>query len=76
MRRAKFSKDLAVIRRLAVSLVCNWFARFVLLAFIRQNNNQLGRRRRENEFELTDAEVTAIETIVAEEFEGYPDDSH
>lgn len=43
-----------------------------LVMFIRQNNNQLGRRRRENEFEkLTDAEVSAIETIVAEEFEGF-----
>lgn len=45
-----------------------------LIMFIRQNNNQLGRRRRENEFEkLTDAEVTAIETIVAEEFDSYED---
>ncbi|MEO9299783.1 Fic family protein [Devosia alba] len=48
-----------------------------LIMFIRQNNNQLGRRRRENEFEkLTDAEVTAIETIVAEEFKGYEDAAH
>ncbi len=48
-----------------------------LIMFIRQNNNQLGRRRRENEFEkLTDTEVTTIETIVAEEFEGYEDAVH
>lgn len=48
-----------------------------LVMFIRQNNYQLGRRRRENEFEkLTDAEVAAIETIVAEEFKGYPEDAH
>jgi hypothetical protein len=48
-----------------------------LVMCIRQNNNQLGRRRRENHFEkLTDAQVTAMETIVAEEFGGYPDDTH
>jgi len=43
-----------------------------LILLIRQNNNRLSRRRRENEFEkLTDAEVTAIEAIVTEEFDGY-----
>ncbi|WP_029041578.1 Fic family protein [Cucumibacter marinus] len=42
-----------------------------LIMFIRQNDFQLGRRRRENEFaKLTDAEVTIVETIVGEEFEG------
>ena len=45
-----------------------------LILFIRQNNNQLGRRRRENEFEkLSDEEVATIETIVAEEFAGHQD---
>ena len=45
-----------------------------LVLFIRQNNNQLSRRRRENEFEkLTDEEVAAIESIVAEEFDGCED---
>lgn len=45
-----------------------------LTMFIRQNDNKLGRRRRENEFEkLTDAEVAAIEAIVAAEFDGYED---
>jgi Fic/DOC family protein len=48
-----------------------------LIMFIRQNNNQLGRRRRENEFEkLTDGEVVAIETVITEEFEGFEDDTH
>jgi hypothetical protein len=48
-----------------------------LIMFIRQNEYRLGRRRRENEFEkLTDAEVAAIETIVAEEFEDYSGDFH
>lgn len=48
-----------------------------LIIFIRQNNNQLGRRRRENEFEkLTDEEVAAIETIVLKAFDGYKDDAH
>jgi hypothetical protein len=43
-----------------------------LVLFIRQNNNRLGRRRRESEFEkLTDKEVAAIEAIVTEEFDGY-----
>lgn len=46
-----------------------------LVMFIRQNDNKLGRRRRENEFEkLTDAEVATIETLVSEEFDGYADD--
>lgn len=46
-----------------------------LVLFIRQNGNQLGRRRRANEFEkLTDEEVAAIESIVAEEFDGYQDE--
>ena len=43
-----------------------------LITFIRQNDNHLGRRRRENKFaKLTDAEVAAIEAIVTEEFEVY-----
>jgi len=41
----------------------------------RPNENRLGCRRREKEFEKrTDAEVSAIETIVAEEFEDYSGD--
>ncbi|MGV8856218.1 MAG: Fic family protein [Devosia sp.] len=45
-----------------------------LIMFIRQNNNQLGRRRRENEFEkLSNEEVAVIERIVADEFDGYQD---
>lgn len=47
-----------------------------LIMFIRQNNNQLGRRRRENEFErLTDVEVRTIEKIVADAFDGYSDEA-
>jgi hypothetical protein len=43
-----------------------------LLLYIRKNNGKLGKKRRENEFtELTDVEVTAIETIVREAFEGF-----
>ena len=43
-----------------------------LVLFIRQNGNQLSRRRRMNEFEkLTDEEVAAIEAIAAEEFDGF-----
>jgi Protein of unknown function (DUF1488)/Fic/DOC family len=43
-----------------------------LIMFIRQNNGSLGRKRRENEFEkLTDAEVTSLEAIVREAFEGF-----
>jgi hypothetical protein len=42
------------------------------LLYIRKNNGKLGKKRRENEFtELTDVEVTAIETIVREAFEGF-----
>ena len=45
-----------------------------LVLFIRQNGNHLGRRRRTNQFEkLTDEEVATIESIVAEEFDGYED---
>ncbi|MEO8757845.1 MAG: Fic family protein [Devosia sp.] len=43
-----------------------------LIMFVRQNNGLLGRRRRESEFaKLTDEEVTKIQTIIAEEFDGY-----
>lgn len=43
-----------------------------LIVFIRQNDNRLGRRRRESALaKLTDAEVSRIEQIVAEVFEGY-----
>jgi hypothetical protein len=43
-----------------------------LLLYIRKNNGKLGKKRRENEFaELTDVEVTAIETIVRDAFEGF-----
>lgn len=45
-----------------------------LVIFIRQNKGNLGRKRRENEFrKLTDKEVSAIEAIVREEFEGFPE---
>ena len=43
-----------------------------LVFFIRQNKGKLGKKRRENEFaKLTEQEVTAIEAIVREEFEGF-----
>jgi hypothetical protein len=43
-----------------------------LITFIRQNDGRLGRRRRENEFaKLTDIEVSDIEAIIAEAFEGH-----
>jgi Fic/DOC family len=45
-----------------------------LLMFIRKNNGRLGKQRRENEFaKLTDGEVSAVEAIVREAFEGFPD---
>ena len=43
-----------------------------LIRFIRQNEGRLGRKRREGEFEkLTDDEVTSIEAIVREAFDGF-----
>jgi hypothetical protein len=43
-----------------------------LVRFIRLNEGTLGRKRREGEFaQLTDAEVTSIEAIVCEAFDGY-----
>ena len=43
-----------------------------LVRFIRLNEGKLGRKRHEGEFEnLTDDEVTSIETIVREAFEGF-----
>jgi hypothetical protein len=43
-----------------------------LVRFIRLNEGRLGRKRREGEFaQLTDAEVTSIEAIVREAFDGY-----
>ena len=43
-----------------------------LVMFIRQNNGVMPKRRREKEFEaLTDDEVSALEAIVREEFEGF-----
>jgi len=43
-----------------------------LVMFIRQNKGKLGRKRRAGEFaKLTDEEVTAVEAIVSEEFEGF-----
>jgi len=45
-----------------------------LLMFIRKNNGQLGRKRRDGQFaKLTDEEVMAIEAIVREAFESFPD---
>jgi hypothetical protein len=45
-----------------------------LMFFIRQNKGKLGKKRRENEFgKLTESELTAIEAIVREEFEGFPE---
>ncbi len=43
-----------------------------LVRLIRLNEGRLGRKRREGEFaQLTDAEVTSIEAIVREAFDGY-----
>jgi hypothetical protein len=43
-----------------------------LVRFIRLNENMLGRKRREGEFEkLTDDEVASIEAIVREAFDGF-----
>ena len=43
-----------------------------LVRFIRLNEGKLGNKRREGEFEkLTDDEVTSIEAIVREAFEGF-----
>jgi hypothetical protein len=45
-----------------------------LIAFVRQNGGWLSRWRREGEFaKLTDHEVTTLETVVREAFEGYED---
>ncbi len=45
-----------------------------LIRFIRLNEGKLGRQRREGEFEkLTDEEVTSLEAIVREAFEGFQD---
>jgi len=45
-----------------------------LVLYIHKNEGRLGRKRRENEFtKLTDAEVTSIEEIVREAFDGYSD---
>jgi hypothetical protein len=41
-----------------------------LIGYIRQNNGRLGKNRREGEFHaLTDAEVSRLESIVAEAFD-------
>ena len=43
-----------------------------LIRFIRENNNKLGKKRRENEFaKLTDQEVAGVEAIVQEAFAGF-----
>lgn len=43
-----------------------------LIRYIRLNDNKLGKERREGEFEkLTDDEVTAIEAVVREAFDGF-----
>lgn len=42
------------------------------ILYIRKDNGALGRERRENEFaKLTDTEVTSVQEIVREAFEGY-----
>ncbi len=47
-----------------------------LVMFVRQNNGSLSRKRREGEFEkLRDAEVTLLEGIVREAFEGFDEAS-
>ena len=44
-----------------------------LVVFIRQNEGRLGKKRRDSEFsKLTDKEVSAVEVIVRESFEGFP----
>jgi hypothetical protein len=43
-----------------------------LVMFMRQNQGNLGKKRRENEFaKLTDDEIASIEAIVREAFEGF-----
>ena len=43
-----------------------------LIRYIRMNENELGRKRREGEFvKLTDSEVASIEAIVREVFDGF-----
>jgi hypothetical protein len=43
-----------------------------LIRYIRFNENKLGRKRREGDFaKLADDEVTAIEAIVREAFDGF-----
>tara|TARA_R110002110_G_scaffold7117_17_gene36125 strand:- start:3621 stop:5168 length:1548 start_codon:yes stop_codon:yes gene_type:complete len=45
-----------------------------LIIFIRQNDGKLGKKRREGTFKkLTDEEITTIETIVADTFDGSVD---
>ena len=45
-----------------------------LVMFVRQNQGKLGKKRRENQFgKLTEEEVRAVEAIVREEFEGFPE---
>ncbi|HDR16513.1 MAG TPA: cell filamentation protein Fic [Desulfobacteraceae bacterium] len=45
-----------------------------LVLMILQNNGRLAKRRRQKEFEaLTDAEVSALEQIVQDAFEGFPE---
>jgi hypothetical protein len=45
-----------------------------LLLFVRKNGGKLGKKRRENEFAaLKDEEVTVLETIVRDAFEGFAD---
>jgi hypothetical protein len=47
-----------------------------LVLMILQNNGKLAKRRRQKEFEaLTDAEVSALEKIVQDAFEGFPENS-
>jgi Fic family protein len=46
-----------------------------LLLFIRQNNGTLSKKRREREFKaLIDDEVTSIEAVVQDAFDGFEDD--
>jgi len=43
-----------------------------LVMFIRKNNGELGKKRRENDFaKLTNQEVAAAEAIVQEAFAGF-----
>jgi hypothetical protein len=47
-----------------------------LLLFIRQNKGTLSKKHREREFEaLKDDEVTAIEAVVREAFDGFEDEA-